>query len=83
MNALELLAKVNESKLQSYPFPYFLIRNSFSEHELNLILEEIEALEKTQPTSIFESNFGQKKEWKKFPENFHNLNNLLNFLASK
>jgi Rps23 Pro-64 3,4-dihydroxylase Tpa1-like proline 4-hydroxylase len=83
MSLSEMLFKVTNSSLEIYPFPYFLIEDSLSESDLALLLEELKTLEKTKPTSKFDSDFGQKKEWKSFPSEFVNLNEILSFLGSE
>lgn len=83
MRLTESLDKIKECKLEDYPFPYFVLNNFFSQDNLSLILEDLRELESQEPTSVFESNFGQKKEWKKFPESLEHLTGLLNFLAGK
>jgi Rps23 Pro-64 3,4-dihydroxylase Tpa1-like proline 4-hydroxylase len=38
-------------------------------------------LEQSAPTSIFKSNFGEKKEWKEFPTELVHLTGLLDYLS--
>lgn len=83
MNTSKLITKLSEAKLETYPFPYFVIEDYVSESDLNSIISDLNFLEKTEPTSLFESSFGIKREWKNFPVELEGLNELLNFLSGK
>jgi hypothetical protein len=83
MNTARLISYLSDAKLETYPFPYFVSENCITESDLNSIISDLNFLEKSEPTSVFESSFGIKKEWKDFPEKLENLNQLLNFLTGK
>jgi len=83
MNTSDLITKLSKTKLETYPFPYFVIENYLSQSDLNSIILDLDMLEKTEPTSLFESSFGIKQEWKNFPTQLQNLNHLLNFLSGE
>jgi Rps23 Pro-64 3,4-dihydroxylase Tpa1-like proline 4-hydroxylase len=52
-------------------------------NSLEEIFRELSILEKQDPTNLYKSEFGEKKEWKFFPENLKNLNSLLKYLSSQ
>jgi hypothetical protein len=82
MNSRELILKVSNSKLENYPFPHFVVEEALGKSDLQNIISDLEMLEKSEPTSLFNSDFGQKKEWKSFPESLINLNEILETLGS-
>ena len=75
--------KLTAAKVGSYPFSHFVINNVLDSELLSNIFADIYALEKSEPTSIFKSNFGEKKEWKEFPTELTHLNQLLEYLSSE
>jgi Rps23 Pro-64 3,4-dihydroxylase Tpa1-like proline 4-hydroxylase len=67
---------------EHYPFPHFLIDNLLDRDFLREVFNDLNLLEAAKPTSIFKSEFGEKKEWKYFPEHLENLNQLLKVLSA-
>ncbi len=82
MNHSTLLSKISGAILETYPFPFFMLKDLLAPQETHSIIAELRLLEKTDPTSIFNSEFGQKREWKSFPNELEKLNDLLMFLGS-
>ena len=83
MNESGIINKLKELELQSYPFQHFVSKNFLSYDLVEKIQKELFDLEKIEPQNKFESQFGTKKEWKIFPNNFILLNEWLKFLASE
>ena len=76
-----IIEKVKISTIDHYPFSHFLIDNLLDRDFLSEVFNDLGLLEATKPTSIFKSEFGEKKEWKNFPEHLANLNQLLKVLS--
>jgi Rps23 Pro-64 3,4-dihydroxylase Tpa1-like proline 4-hydroxylase len=76
-----IIEKIKTSTTEHYPFPHFLIDNLLDRDFLSEVFNDLNLLEATLPTNIFKSEFGEKKEWKYFPEHLANLNQLLNVLS--
>jgi len=74
--------KILEVEVGSYPFSHFIVKNYLSERDLRNVLADLSVLEQSAPTSIFKSNFGEKKEWKEFPAGLVHLTELLDYLSS-
>lgn len=75
--------KLTEAAVGTYPFSHFVVNDFLDAELVGKIFEDTYALEKTDPTSIFKSNFGEKKEWKVFPTEFIYLTQLLDYLGSQ
>lgn len=73
---------LSAAEVNSYPFSHFVVKNYLSEQDLKKVLEDLSELEQSEPSSVFKSNFGEKKEWKKFPRELVNLTGLLDHLSS-
>jgi 2OG-Fe(II) oxygenase superfamily len=69
-------------EVNRYPFAHFIVKNFLNEIELDKVLTDLEVLEESSPTSIFKSNFGEKKEWKKFSGDLVHLSGFLEYLSS-
>ncbi len=83
MDQNEIIEKFSEIELHSYPFKHFVSKNFLNSDTVERIQTELIELEKIEPQNKFESQFGIKKEWKAFPDNFINLNKWLEVLASE
>ena len=83
LNQTVIIKKLIGTELQHYPFPHFVSKNFLTLDLVGKIQDELFELERMEPTNKFESHFGTKKEWKEFPSNLLNLNNLLELLASE
>ena len=75
--------KLTDAVVGNYPFSHFVVTDFLDAELVGKIFEDIYALEKTDPTSIFKSNFGEKKEWKIFPTTLNHLTQLLDYLSSQ
>ena len=82
MKASEGSRNFVDAEVKSYPFSHFVVKNYLNEQNLKNVFIDLSALEQTTPTSVFKSNFGEKREWKKFPKELVHLTGLLNYLSS-
>jgi Rps23 Pro-64 3,4-dihydroxylase Tpa1-like proline 4-hydroxylase len=78
-----IIDKFKNSDMNDYPFPHFVLDNLIDPISLEEIFRELSILEKQDPTNLYKSEFGEKKEWKFFPENLKSLNSLLEYLSSQ
>jgi len=73
---------IKSAPVEIYPFPHLTTEAFFDGLELEKILHELALLERTDPTSIFKSEFGEKKEWKVFPREYESINNAIEIIGS-
>lgn len=76
------VSQLETIKTSESPFQHFLLENTLSESDLKDLQRDLAELEKTEPSNVFKSNFGEKKEWKKFPNDLYRLNEFLDFYSS-
>lgn len=74
---------IQKSQLHLYPFKHILIPNFFTDTFVIPLKKDIEVLEKSGNFRSYKSNFGEKREWKIFPEELEALHILEKFLGSQ
>jgi len=76
----ELVSKITNAKINEYPFKHLIINDFLDKKNLELLSADISSLETMNNYREYQSAYGQKKEWKTFPEDLENLNNWIHFL---
>ncbi len=61
-----LLAAISNQEISTYPFEHLQVENLFDANNINLLLQSALKIEDTAPTKFFDTEFGQKKEYRLF-----------------
>jgi hypothetical protein len=79
----EYLQRISSAERDSYPFSHILIKDFLSQEKFRVLHSEVTSLEGSEPTKIFETSHGSKREYRNFPENLTETNTFLSTLASE
>lgn len=73
---------VSHSKVVNFPFKNLIIENFLPSDFLQKLISDVKSLEMTSPTKLFQSEYGLKEEWRKFPKHLSHLAAWMNYLSS-
>ena len=82
MNTPSYLAKIRQEQIQDYPFKHLIISDFIKKTDLIELELDVKRLELTSESNNFQSDYGVKREWRKFPPELTSLNAFIDFLHS-
>ena len=84
MNYVDIFCrKISAESISSYPFDHLLVENLFEPDIANILLKDSIEIEKAIPTKQFNTEFGQKREYRTFNESSGSIFSFLQALYSE